>query len=251
MASYASLAGGVTQPGYLRLSGGWLFGKGMLLTLACAISQASLGYDSTITAIIPFIAESQSSTKSSSEVLRSQAAFGYSHTAGIIFGAVLTFLAGMYLGRKRSLALGSVVAGIGYILTASSFSAGQLIAGRVVSGLGGGFIASLAPIWQVEAADTRQRGRLVVVQLVSKLMGQNIANWVLFAYGKYSRFLEGEQRMQEPISWRFSVGINLVLIVALLLLLLVLPESPRYAMLTLHSAVEDANMMQMAGRQRP
>jgi len=82
-------------------------------------------------------------------------------------------------------------------------------------------------------------------------MGQNIANWVLFAYGKYSRFLEGEQRMQEPISWRFSVGINLVLIVALLLLLLVLPESPRYAMLTLHSAVEDANMMQMAGRQRP
>lgn len=158
-------------------------------------------------------------------VIRSQAAFGYSHTAGIIVGAISTFLVGLYLGRKRSLAVGTVVSGIGYIITASSFSIGQLIAGRVISGLGGGFTASRAPIWQVEAADTRQRGRLVVVQLVSNLVGSMVASWVLFFYG-HGTINGGDDRV-EPVSWRFPVAINLVLIVALSLLLIALPESPR------------------------
>lgn len=157
MASYQPVRGATSSPGYLRLSGGWLFGKGMLLTVACALSQASLGYDTGITDIIPFVDEMRGSGKYTA-VIRSQAAFGYSHTAGIIVGAISTFLVGLYLGRKRSLAVGTVVSGIGYIITASSFSIGQLIDGRVISGLGGGFTASLAPIWQVEAADTRQRG---------------------------------------------------------------------------------------------
>lgn len=226
MASYQPVTGAGSSPGYLRLSGGWLFGKGMLLTVACAISQASLGYDSGITDIIPFVNAMRNDSADVSAIIRSQAAFGYSHTAGIIFGAVLTFLVGLYLGRKRSLAVGVVVAGIGYIITASSFSSGQLIAGRVISGLGGGFTASLAPIWQVEAADTRQRGRLVVVQLVSKLVGQMIASWVAFAYGHGS--INGGDDAVEPVSWRFAVAINLLLVAALLLLLIVLPDSPRY-----------------------
>lgn len=57
---------------------------------------------------------------------------------GCLGGCFISAIWGNYLGRKRIITLGCVVMIIGGVIQASTYSAGQLIAGRIVSGIGNG-----------------------------------------------------------------------------------------------------------------
>jgi MFS family permease len=56
----------------------------------------------------------------------------------------------------------AAVATIGTALQASSYSLGQLIAGRILSGVGNGGVNSIVPVWQSEVAKPKSRGKNVV-----------------------------------------------------------------------------------------
>lgn len=60
------------------------------------------------------------------------------YTLGCFFGAVATIWLGNILGRKRTIMIGSSIMIIGAILQASSFSLGQLIPARWITGFGNG-----------------------------------------------------------------------------------------------------------------
>lgn len=62
--------------------------------------------------------------------------------------------------------LGAALNVIGSILQASSFSLGQLIVGRVVSGLGFGALSATAPNWQSECSKPEHRGSAVILESV-------------------------------------------------------------------------------------
>lgn len=53
---------------------------------------------------------------------------------------------------------------IGSILQASSFSLGQLIVGRIVSGLGFGALTATTPNWQSECSKAENRGSVVILE---------------------------------------------------------------------------------------
>lgn len=61
-----------------------------------------------------------------------------SYTLGCFFGAVATIWLGNLLGRKKTIFVGSSIMIAGAILQASSFSLGQLIAARLITGFGNG-----------------------------------------------------------------------------------------------------------------
>jgi MFS family permease len=57
---------------------------------------------------------------------------------GCFFGALLAFAFAEKLGRRRSIIIGCAILSVGAAIQASSYSIAQLIAGRVVAGLGNG-----------------------------------------------------------------------------------------------------------------
>jgi len=64
------------------------------------------------------------------------------YTLGCFFGACATIWLGNMLGRKRTIMLGSSIMIVGAAIQASSFSLGQLIAGRLITGFGNGAAGS-------------------------------------------------------------------------------------------------------------
>lgn len=60
--------------------------------------------------------------------------------------------------------LGAAINIAGSILQSSSYSLGQLIVGRLVSGLGFGALTATAPNWQSECSKARHRGSVVLLE---------------------------------------------------------------------------------------
>ena len=71
----------------------------------------------------------------------------YNLAAGVMSLCVSLF--GMKIGRKGTILLGCLLICIGALLQASTYSVGQMIAGRIVTGSGIGCIASAVPTYMV------------------------------------------------------------------------------------------------------
>ena len=56
------------------------------------------------------------------------------YTLGCFFGAITTIFIGDILGRRRAIFVGSSIMVVGTIIMASSFSIGQFVVGRLVTG---------------------------------------------------------------------------------------------------------------------
>lgn len=88
------------------------------------------------------------------------------YTLGCFFGSLSCIWLGDRLGRVRTIMLGATLNTIGSILQASPFSLGQLIVGRIVSGLGFGALSATAPNWQSECSKAEHRGSVVILESV-------------------------------------------------------------------------------------
>ncbi|KNZ59923.1 hypothetical protein VP01_1641g2 [Puccinia sorghi] len=82
-----------------------------------------------------------------------------SYEIGCFAGAILAFILGERLGRKRSIRLGAAWMVVGAVLQAAAFGRPQLIVGRIVSGIGMGCINSTAPVLQAEVSPKATRGQ--------------------------------------------------------------------------------------------
>lgn len=72
---------------------------------------------------------------------------------GCLMGCVISAFFGNRLGRKNAITLGCVIMVIGGAIQASTYSAGQLIAGRIISGIGNGMCISV-DITNIEISHT-------------------------------------------------------------------------------------------------
>lgn len=75
------------------------------------------------------------------------------YTLGCFFGACATIWLGNLLGRKRTIMAGSSIMIIGAAIQCASYSLGQLIAARLITGFGNGTFVQPTP-----AHKHRQRG---------------------------------------------------------------------------------------------
>lgn len=62
---------------------------------------------------------------------------------------MFTAFVGMKVGRRNTIIMGNICIIIGATLQATTFSVGQIVAGRIICGFGIGFIASAVPTYMV------------------------------------------------------------------------------------------------------
>ncbi|KAF9530810.1 general substrate transporter [Crepidotus variabilis] len=146
---------------------------------------------------------------------------------GCFVGAMSTMFFGEVLGRKKTFLIGITIMSVGAIVQASAYGIAQLIASRLITGIGNGINTATAPIWQSETSKPSWRGKLVVLQLIMNIGGFSLSNWVTYGFS----FLEGD------ITWRFPIAFQLIFSVILFATVPWLPESPRW--LLAHDRLEE------------
>ncbi|OQO11719.1 hypothetical protein B0A48_03446 [Cryoendolithus antarcticus] len=143
----------------------------------------------------------------------------YNLAAGIMALCVILF--GMQIGRKGTIQLGNVFIVIGAVLQASTFSVGQIIAGRIVAGMGIGCIASAVPTYMAEMSlQADQRGPEVSYQLALLITGVAGAYWIDFG------FVQGLDA--HPWLWRIPLAMQSCFAIFSAVLLFGLPDTPRW-----------------------
>jgi MFS family permease len=57
---------------------------------------------------------------------------------GCFFGAIMAFVIGDMIGRKKTILLGTTIMSIGALLQITAYGVPQMIVGRIVAGIGNG-----------------------------------------------------------------------------------------------------------------
>ncbi|WWC64932.1 uncharacterized protein I303_107546 [Kwoniella dejecticola CBS 10117] len=187
-----------------------------LVTLLTALGFMLIGYDNGVMGGIINEAPFQTTFKHPSSSLLGTIVAIYE--IGCCAGSIITAFVGEKLGRKRSIMIGAVVMLAGAAFQAAVSSSGAMIGARVVSGLGMGFLNSTMPVLQSEVSPKASRGRFVCFQLSLLNLGIMIAYWTGYGFA----FVDGSK------AWRIPVAMQAIFIVPILVLVLIVPESPRW-----------------------
>jgi sugar porter (SP) family MFS transporter len=133
---------------------------------------------------------------------------------GAMIGAIVSGPAADRVGRRVVLLLAGIAFTVGAIGTALAGEVGALIAFRVVLGLGIGIASVTVPLFLAEMAPARSRGVVTSLNQYLIVVGASIA-----AIVGYALSFSG--------SWRLMLGLAVIPSVAMLVGLLVLPDTPR------------------------
>ncbi|KAL2441530.1 Sugar transporter STL1 [Exophiala dermatitidis] len=139
-----------------------------------------------------------------------------SYNVGCFAGAVVCIWLGDFLGRRKTIFLGSAIMVVGAALQASAFSLPHFIVGRVITGLGNGLNTSTVPTWQSECSKSHKRGQMVMIEGALITGGICMSYWIDF----------GCSFINNQASWRLPIAIQIIFALMILAFILELPESP-------------------------
>ena len=122
-------------------------------------------------------------------------------------------------GRRATLFVGALVFLVGGSVQTAAQNLGFLWGGRLVAGLGIGFLVMIVPLYQAELAHPSIRGRVTGLQQFMLGAGSFIAAWV--TYGTFVGITTNSGQ------WRISLAIQNVPAIVLAALIWLFPESPR------------------------
>jgi sugar porter (SP) family MFS transporter len=182
------------------------------VTLVAAIGGLIFGFDTAIVAGATRYMKEQFSLNSLQE--------GWAVAVvlvGCMFGAGLAGPISDRIGRRRFMLVSAVLFLVSAIGCALPRTITEFVVFRFVGGLGIGSAAVLSPLYIAEIAPARVRGALVSVNQLAIVTGILLAyfvNWVFAGAG--------------PTNWRWMYGMGAVPSVVFFLLLLGVPESPRW-----------------------
>ena len=134
---------------------------------------------------------------------------------GAMLGAIYGGAVADRIGRRNTLLWGSVIFIVGSILAPLSPNVGTLIVARLLLGVAIGFTSVTAPVYVSELSPPQSRGRLIGLYQLALTVGIAISDLVGY-------WLAGRQ------AWRMMFGIGAIPAVVFLLMILTLPESPRW-----------------------
>ena len=149
-------------------------------------------------------------------------------SGGALIGAVIAGLLADKYGRKWPIWGACLVFIIGTVLQTAAYGLPQFTVGRFVVGLGVGSAAMIVPLYIGELAPAKYRGRMIAFNNMSVTFGQLVAS----AIGAGLAEVPGE-------GWRGTVGVGAFPAIALGIMLMWCPESPRQ--LVAHGKVEEAD----------
>ncbi|KAL2998165.1 hypothetical protein AAZX31_09G082600 [Glycine max] len=136
--------------------------------------------------------------------------------AGAILGASVGGWINDRFGRKKGIVIADTLFFIGSVIMAAASGPAILILGRVFVGIGVGMASMASPLYISEASPTRVRGALVSL------------NSFLITGGQFLSYLINLAFTKAPGTWRWMLGVAAVPALLQIVLMLTLPESPRW-----------------------
>lgn len=151
--------------------------------------------------------------------------------------AVISGLVTNDVGRRLLILLGALLFLFGALECSVAESATEFIFGRLVIGAGVGMMAVILPLYLVEVAPAQQRGQWVVTFFLAINAG------ILFSclIGSIFAYLEG---------WRVVFILGALPAIALTIVSLLLPESPRWLIMKGHQGKAGQAWIQLFGSKR-
>lgn len=153
---------------------------------------------------------------------------------GTIFGVIVAGLLSDKYGRKNMLLISAVFFALSAIGCVLSGSFNSLVIYRLLGGIGVGVASMLSPLYISEVAPAKNRGRLVSLYQLAITLG------ILFAYfvNAYLLSLSTSDSLTSTSGitkkvfvsevWRAMLGSETIPAIVFLLLLFVIPKSPRW-----------------------
>ena len=123
------------------------------------------------------------------------------------------------LGRKKVVLLADAAFILGAVVQAVTTTVPGMIAGRSIVGLAVGAGSFVAPLYIAELAPAPFRGRLITLNVLFITIGQVVAYIVGWAFVEWGNQDNG---------WRWMVGLGAVPAGAQCLIMLFMPETPRW-----------------------
>ena len=161
--------------------------------------------------------------------------FASSALVGAIFGAFISGTLSDKYGRKPILLLAAFLFFISALGSTVPPSFVFLICARLIGGLGVGMASVLAPLYISEFAPPKIRGRLVALYQLSIVIGILLAyfsNWMLLNFSTNNEMAFGGNEIIHKIMvsqvWRGMFGSEMIPSGLFILLLFIIPESPRW-----------------------
>jgi len=148
---------------------------------------------------------------------------------GALIGAVICGRAADRYGRIKSLLVGCITLCLGATLQAASSEMGLMITGRVIGGIGLGFLMTTVPLLQSELSPAHRRGKSQSLHWIINILGFVLAYWLDYAVA------EG---IRKPYNWRIPIAAQCFFAILLIGGLTILPESPRW--LIAHGKIDGA-----------
>jgi len=144
---------------------------------------------------------------------------------GAMIGAIVGGAVADQIGRRATLVWAAVIFIVGSLLAPLAPNAAVLILARAIIGLGIGFTSVTAPVYVSELAPPQSRGMLIGLYQFALTVGIALADLVGY-------LLASQQ------AWRLMFGLAVVPTVFFLIVILTVPESPRW--LFAHGRQKDA-----------
>ncbi|GFZ21652.1 inositol transporter 4 [Actinidia rufa] len=184
------------------------------LALSAGIGGLLFGYDTgVISGALLYIKEDFDSVERSTLL---QSTIVSTAVAGAIIGAAMGGWLNDRLGRKMSILIADFLFFVGAIMMATAPAPWVIILGRIFVGLGVGMASMTSPLYISEASPARIRGALVST------------NGLLITGGQFLSYLINLAFTKTPGTWRWMLGIAGLPALVQFVLMLSLPESPRW-----------------------
>ncbi|MBJ7458844.1 MAG: sugar porter family MFS transporter [Thermoleophilaceae bacterium] len=135
-------------------------------------------------------------------------------TLGALVGALVAGVMADKIGRRPTLLFAGTLFATGALIEAFSPGTGVLVVGRLVVGFAVGVASVAAPLYAAEMAPSRLRGMFI--------SGYQLG----ITFGIFLAYLVDE--LMNAADWRLMLGVSAIVGIALVVLVLPLPDSPRW-----------------------
>ncbi len=142
---------------------------------------------------------------------------------GCIVGAGIAGFVSDSFGRKKALILAAFLFGVSAVWSALAVDIAQFAVARILGGVGVGMASLLSPLYIAEISPASIRGRLVSYNQVAIVSGIFVVYFVNYFIAGL-----GNETWNVTRGWRWMVGSETLPAVLFALLLVFVPESPRW-----------------------
>ncbi|WP_438437196.1 sugar porter family MFS transporter [Kluyvera sichuanensis] len=153
---------------------------------------------------------------------------------GCVLGALVSGWCADKFGRRLPLILAAILFSASAWGTAMASNFDMFVVYRIVGGVGIGLASALSPLYIAEVSPAEKRGRFVAINQLTIVIGVLAAQLVNLLIAEPVAAGATQQAIVESwngqTGWRWMFGAELLPAVAFLLLLFIVPESPRWLM---------------------